>query len=356
MIDALSIAGWTAGWLVAGRVHRLPDAPARARRTPRVSVVVPARDEAARLPRLLAALAADPHHGSADELIVVDDGSTDDTASLAAAAGATVVAVEPPEGWTGKAWACWRGAEVATGDVVVFLDADTEPGPGFVARLAAAASASGGVVSVQPTHEVRRTYERASATCNAVALTAGTGALAGRGRWWRGPVAFGPALAAPRLAYLDAGGHGLVRAEVAEDLAIARAFDRAGMQVAAYADAGEGALRYRMYPEGPGSLVEGWTKNLAAGAGAVPPLRAGLVAVWLTGALHAALVVVALPAAYVLFAAQCAVLFRRAGRFGVLTALLYPLPVLAFVALFARSSVRRLTRRSVSWRGRTVPT
>jgi 4,4'-diaponeurosporenoate glycosyltransferase len=355
MTLVLLVAGWIAGWLVAGRVRRLPAAQPGPEGTP-VSVVVPVRDEAVRLPPLLAALAADQRGASPVELVIVDDGSTDDSAALAAAAGATVVSVEPPPGWTGKAWACWRGAHAATGDVVVFLDADTEPSPGFVERLAAAAARTGGMVSVQPTHHVERVYERASAACNTVALMAGTGETGPGRRWWRGPVGFGPALAVPRQPYLASGGHGLVRADVAEDIALARALDGAGIPVAAYADAGEDAVRYRMYPEGPRSLVEGWTKNLAAGAGSIPPLRAVLVGLWITGALQAAIAVTVVPLAYLAFAGQAAVLFRRAGRFGWLTSLLYPLALAAFVVLCANSATRRVARRPVTWRGRTVPT
>ena len=125
MIGPLIAAGWVAGWLAAGRVHRLPAADGdggAAWSGPSVSVVVPIRDEAARLPALLGALTAD---GRSDvEMIVVDDGSSDGSGDLARRAGATVIEVGPPPGWTGKAWACWQGALRASGDVLVFLDAD----------------------------------------------------------------------------------------------------------------------------------------------------------------------------------------------------------------------------------------
>jgi 4,4'-diaponeurosporenoate glycosyltransferase len=110
-----------------------------------VSVVVPARDEATRLPGLLGALAAaePPPH----EVVVVDDGSTDGTAAVARAGGATVIdAADHPPGWSGKAFACHRGAQVTSGDVLLFLDADVEPAPTAVAALAAAAVDSGGLV------------------------------------------------------------------------------------------------------------------------------------------------------------------------------------------------------------------
>jgi 4,4'-diaponeurosporenoate glycosyltransferase len=233
--------------------------------------------------------------------------------------------------------------------VLVFLDADTDPAPGFVTRLAATAAETGGMVSVAPTHRTVALTERASAVPNVVALMAGTG-IGRPGHWWRRPVGFGPALAVPRAAYLAAGGHGTVRAEVAEDVALAQALAAAGVPVLAAADAGEGAVEYRMYPEGAGALVQGWTKNLAAGAGKIAPLRTATVALWVTGGLLAAV----RPVAYVLYAVQMAVLFRRAGRFGAATPVLYPLPLLVFVVLVVRSLLRRVRGRPVAWRGRWV--
>ena len=350
MIGPIVAAGWVAGWLVSGPVRRLST---RADSDHSISVVVPVRDEAERLTRLVGALTAGRPDGQQLEVIVVDDGSQDGSGDIARRAGAKVLATEPPAGWTGKAWACWQGASVATGEVLVFVDADIEPAPGFVARLSAEAARSGGMVSVQPTHRVERLYERASAVANVVALMAGTG-RARPGSWWRGPVGFGPAIAVPRLAYLDAGGHGLVAADVAEDVALAHALSGRGIPVTALADAGAGDIRYRMYPHGWRSLVEGWTKNLAAGAAKVPPIRAALVALWITGALVGMASVPTRPLGYVAFVLQFAVLLRRAGRFGTLTAVCYPLPLLAFVALFIRSATRRLTGRPVAWRGRWV--
>ena len=99
-------------------------------------MVIPARDEAARIGPCLAGLAEDP---DVAEVIVVDDRSSDGTADVAREHGARVVAgAEPPAGWIGKPWALQQGLEAAAGDVVVSLDADTRPRPGLVGALAAA--------------------------------------------------------------------------------------------------------------------------------------------------------------------------------------------------------------------------
>ena len=135
----LGLAQAAAGGVVAARLAR-----GRSRRPPlaaqttglRVSVVIPARDEAARIGPCLAGLADDP---DVAEVIVVDDRSSDGTADVAREHGARVVAgAEPPAGWIGKPWALQQGLEAAAGDIVVSLDADTRPRPGLVGALAAA--------------------------------------------------------------------------------------------------------------------------------------------------------------------------------------------------------------------------
>ncbi len=353
---AVLAAGWVLGWVLAGRRHTLPAGAAPLRG--RVSVIIPVRDEAGRLPRLLAMLARDRQR---HEVLVVDDGSTDATATLARAAGATVVPADAPAGWSGKAYACWVGGQAAQGDLLVFLDADVEPDVGAVDALAAAAANSGGLVSAQPVHRVERPYELLSAAPGLVALLgSGTGDRPAR-RWWRRPMAFGPAMAIPADGYRHVGGHGAVRGEVADDVALAAAADRAGVPVRSLL--GGSRLAYRMYPEGLGTLVEGWTKNLASGGASTPPLRLAAVAVWVTASLLAGLALgesvaagasaVPAVAAYAAFAIQFHVLARRVGRFGP-ASLVFPLLIAVFVVLFTRSAVATFGRRRVRWRGRLI--
>src|SRR5918995_6678824 len=119
--------------LARGRSRRPPLAAARAEA--RVSVVIPARDEAARIGPCLAGLAGDP---DVFEVLVVDDGCTDATAAIARAAGARVVPGARRDGWIGKPSALQQGLEAARGEIGVALDADTRPRPGLVGALARA--------------------------------------------------------------------------------------------------------------------------------------------------------------------------------------------------------------------------
>jgi glycosyltransferase involved in cell wall biosynthesis len=96
----------------------------------RVSVVVPAFDEAATLPATLASLARQQVPGGF-EVVVVDNASTDDTAAVAARLGARVVHEPSP----GVCAARQAGTEAARGAIVVSTDADTVHPPGWLARL-----------------------------------------------------------------------------------------------------------------------------------------------------------------------------------------------------------------------------
>lgn len=97
----------------------------------KVSVVLPAKNEAEGLRRTLPALVACLPGA---EVIVVDDGSTDDTASVAAGLGARVLG-SPYS--MGNGAAIKRGARAATGDVIVFMDADGQHDPALIPALLA---------------------------------------------------------------------------------------------------------------------------------------------------------------------------------------------------------------------------
>lgn len=94
-----------------------------------ISIVLPARNEAAALATLLPGVLA---QAPGAELIVVDDGSTDDTAAVCAAHGVTRIAHPYPKG---NGAAIKTGARAATGDVLVFMDADGQHRPEDIPRL-----------------------------------------------------------------------------------------------------------------------------------------------------------------------------------------------------------------------------
>ncbi|MDQ3306444.1 MAG: glycosyltransferase [Actinomycetota bacterium] len=351
---AIFALGWCAGWWLLWRVP-VPLAGRASLDPPRASIIVPARDEEHNLGVLLASLLPQVHPG--DEVMVVDDDSGDDTASVARRAGAKVLEALPlPPGWQGKAWACHTGAAAATGPTLVFLDADTRLEAGGLDRLRDGAARSGGLYSVQPWHEVPHLHERLAALFNLVAMMA-TGAFTPRRRS-RTVGAFGPCLVTSVDDYRAVGGHASVRGAVVDDLALAERYQAAGLPVTLRG--GRGSIAVRLYPDGLRQLVEGFTKNFASAARAVRPLTLVLVVAWLA-ALSAPLVLVAdnpavAAACYLAVAGQLAVLLRRIGAFGAVTAALYLVPLAVFVAVFARSMIVTFGRRRVRWKGRDLRT
>ncbi len=351
---ALGLVGLAAGtWLLA-RVERLRTAPVVAGELD-LTVVIPARDEAASLPRLLSSLGAQV--APAARIIVVDDESTDGTAAVARAHEVEVVAVPPrPPGWTGKAWACWSGASLVTTERIAFVDADTWLAPAALGNLIADHTEHGGLVSVQPHHHPELPYEQLSLFFNVVALM-GSGAFTPRPA--EPVVAFGPCLVCRRTDYATTDGHRAVRGEVAEDLGVAREFRAAGLPVRVLA--GGDAVAFRMYPGGLATLVEGWTKNFATGATGVRPAESALVTLWIAGLAQIAVDLVRRRDAesavlYALAVAQLSGLARRAGAFQPWSVALYPVPLATFMGVFARSLALTFGRGEVTWRGRSIAT
>lgn len=108
---------------------------------PAITVVIPVKDDAALLTRCLSALAAQDR--PADEIIVVDNGSSDDSADRARAAGARVVRCDEP----GIPAAASAGYDAARGDLILRLDADCVPEPGWVRAVADAFAADADVAA-----------------------------------------------------------------------------------------------------------------------------------------------------------------------------------------------------------------
>jgi glycosyltransferase involved in cell wall biosynthesis len=104
----------------------------------RVSVIIPALDEVENLARVLPALSRSVPHGTDVEMLVVDGGSQDDTPQLARRLGATVIEVGGEVAVGNPALLRNVGARAAGGDVLVFLDADCEPTPGWLRAILAA--------------------------------------------------------------------------------------------------------------------------------------------------------------------------------------------------------------------------
>jgi dolichol-phosphate mannosyltransferase len=350
----LTLAQAAAGATVAARLargrRRRP--PLAARRTAlTVTVVVPARDEEARIAPCLAGLAGDP---DVHELIVVDDGSADATADVARAHGARVIAGSRREGWVGKPWALQQGLEAATGEVVVSLDADTRPRPGLVGALAEAL-ADADLVTASARFDCASAPERLLHPSMLASLVYRYGpsdadAPVAPGR----VVANGQVTAVRRESLIAAGGYAAAAGHMTDDAALARALARDGWRVK-FVD-GTALVEVRMYESAAETWRE-WGRSIAL-ADVTPPawLAADVAVVWLAMALPVLRLASGRPRRLdlALLALRAALLPPLAGAYKRRGAAFWASP-LADPATAVRLTLSAL-RPARTWRGRTYRT
>ncbi|MCX7818522.1 MAG: glycosyltransferase [Kiritimatiellae bacterium] len=331
----------------------------------RVSVLIPARNEERTIRAAVTrALEAD-RDGIVAEVLVYDDHSEDRTADEVAAIACRDVRVRllapvrlPPD-WCGKPFACAQLAAAATAPWLLFLDADARLEPGAPARLVAEARRRGAtLLSAWPALEMCGFAERVfMPLLNFVVFTLYPAPLSLRMPLRSLGLAHGACLLARRDEYQRTGGHAMVRGELFEDTALARAWRERGLRSLCLD--GRGVVRVRMY-ESARAMWSGFQKILypafrrEASFWAFVLLQAvvyvGPWAVALAGAargtLQAASVCAA--AAGVLTRLVLAARFRHP----LWSACLHPLAVLGMLAAAMAAWWRCRFGRGVEWRGR----
>lgn len=360
------ILGLAITWVLFYHLSILPDNKNRlAQRTDpsspgtSVSVIIPARNEEQSLPLLLEDL--QNQTVPADEIICVDDASDDATAQIARAYGARLISLQDkPAGWIGKSWACQNGADAAKSDILLFLDADVRLGQHALSRLIQAYAASGSTISVQPYHRTEKVYEQFSMIFNLVQLAANGMALPK-------PLdvgLYGPVILIPRADYLKAGGHEQAKSAVAEDIALGYQLRKAHLPYQLFI--GDPELSFRMYSNGFRSLLQGWVKNQATGAAQTLFLLFLMVFFWITsmasvplqlakhigsGLVFWLVLYIFLYLAWVL---RLRSLTKKVGYFHRWAVILFPIPVLVYLGVFAVSMVKKIFRLKVIWKGRAI--
>lgn len=236
--------------------------------TPHVSILVPARDEAARIGPCVQSLLA--QQGVDFELLVLDDESSDGTRQVVLRAGRgdarlDVIPGEPlPPGWLGKNWACSQLAQRARGRILVFTDADVRWSP-LALRCLLAEIARADVVTVWPTQRTCTWAERLVVPLMALAVQGYLPVWLVNGtNWPLAAAANGQCLAFHRASYEALGGHAAVRGSVLEDVALAQRVKRQRMGLRMVD--GAGLITCRMYTSWQ-EVLHGYAKNILAGHG-----------------------------------------------------------------------------------------
>jgi chlorobactene glucosyltransferase len=354
--------------------HRRPHLRSYPPRTsgPLISIVIPARNEATNIESCLRSILGTTYDPI--EVIVVDDRSSDGTAAIVEEVARSsesrgrlrlVRGAELPGGWFGKPWAIVQGCRVASGTRLLFTDADTRHAPDLVPRCVAALDQEKvDLVSVLSRQEMVTFWERLVQPHVFLALASRVGGLERINRTrveWDG-IANGQFILTPRAAYETVGTHEAVKDRVAEDLALAQAYVRHGLDI--FLVHAPEFMTTRMY-RNLGEIVEGWSKNLALGVPlTLPPVpllrRAAPYLMWLP-----ALAWVAPPVWWVLHGGSWAlatiaislaiwgVVYWAEGA-PIRYALLYPFGAAMVAYIMLRSALRG--GRRIEWRGRQYGT
>ncbi|AIQ55211.1 glycosyltransferase [Paenibacillus sp. FSL R7-0331] len=260
--------------------YRLEHAESAAPQARALSVLIPARDEAANITACLNSVLACSTAGRPIEIIVLDDRSSDGTAALAAAAGGARTQVLAgavlPEGWAGKCHACAQLAEAAAGEWLLFLDADIRLQPQALSAALAAAGLQGrGLITGFPRQLTGSWLERLAVPLMMFTIICHLPVpLVRRSRDPRFVAAHGGFMLIHRDSYQRCGGHSGIRNQLVDDMALARAVKLAGEPVT-LADITE-HTEMRMY-HNAGEVWRGYRKNIYAGLGRKPLLLLGVL-------------------------------------------------------------------------------
>jgi glycosyltransferase involved in cell wall biosynthesis len=341
---------------------------------PRVSAIIPARNEEANVAACVRSLVAQGL-GNDLEIIVADDNSEDRTATIvgdlaAEHACVKLVSVPPlPEGWLGKAHALHIAVQHAQSEWLLFTDADTRHEPRTLAAVVERAEREGlDLVSFSPRQETRTWWERAVIPRVFQELERlypfsrvndpGDPLAAANGQY----------ILIRRSAYQAVDGHQAVRNEVLEDVELARLVKRAGFRI--WFGPGEGVVRARMYRHLP-DMLEGWKKNLfplynrdygaicraslrLGGRYILPAFGAFLMEIWGAGSLSGLefLVIVYLGWEHARFWLKLP--DAEAREKALETFELVP-GVLFFLLLLWDSAAQHSRKREIQWKGRRYP-
>ncbi len=352
---ATLLARWILGWVIWRPFREIKAQSAKT--SPKIAVIIPARNEAKNIAKLLLSLNAQTYKNF--ETLIVDDHSTDATALIAQNLNYRVLSsADLPSGWTGKSFALSQGVNATDSELLLFIDADCELKNNLIESLLAEYEKTQGIVSLQPYHKTKKPYENLSSVFNLIgALGAKLGKPTGQ--------AFGPCLLISRADYKKIGTHEAIKEQVLEDRALGELAQKSQLNVRALA--GGGLISFRMYPDGIKSLSQGFIKNMAQGSVGLGFWPFVLLFAWFSGLAAAAwelpFAFLAWPVTgvapslyqYILtigFGIQFYVMSRRLGSFG-FNIFWYPLQVAFFLIIFF-TSVFKTINGKVIWKGRAV--
>jgi len=371
-IASLAIIRWIHNQYGMDVVVEPVDAPPQPQ--PKISVIVPARNEAKNIRRCVETLLDQTY--SNYELIVLDDRSTDATPQILEQISHSsqterlrvLEGQDLPSGWAGKPFALAQASRQSQGEWLCFVDADTFAQPSLLAAtLAKAREERADMFTILTDQILGSFWEKTILPLVFTALSVGFPARRVNDPQKPDAIANGQFILIRQTVYQAVGGHAAVRDRIAEDRALADLVKSRGYRLIV-AD-GRAVARTRMYTSFP-EIWEGWTKNIFLG-------MQGRLGLLLFGALVALLAALLLPAwllvgwAWFLLSWDLAagivlleailvwgyllwlrVQAARAFHISSLYALTLPMGALIFAAMMFASAYKVLSGQGVTWKGR----
>ncbi len=326
-----------------------------------ISIIIPARNEEKNLKLLLDDLKSQtlPIH----EIICVDDGSTDKSYDVAMSYGVQVIEIkEKPSDWAGKAWACQKGANMATGDLYVFLDADVRLSHSAIAKLYQAYKDEQCTVSVQPYHRTKKFYEQFSFFFNLIQIAANGTSLKFK---TKGVGLYGPVILMDEECYWSIDGHLSAQKSIVDDVALGEKLTQMGLNFKLFM--GGKDISFRMYGDKLRSLYQGWVKNYGTGAIKTPKSTLSLISLWMASAITSSVMIILLLftdlygsfsfliiAIYLCWVLEFLRIGAKAGKFKLTTPILFPIYLLFFTITFMISMYKKTFQKNVVWKERSI--
>jgi glycosyltransferase involved in cell wall biosynthesis len=349
MIEAYITATAGAVLLISRHLSRSLDEIKALSPWPKVSIIIPARNEAENLPNLLRSLERLDYPSY--EVILIDDQSTDDTFDIGSryAKVKALNGAPRPEEWTGKTWACHQGALAASGDILLFTDADTIHRIDSLKRAVSTLRIrDAGLLSCLPFHSGSTWWEQLLGPFHIIllAMTSPYGEPKPRRLF-----AIGQYLLFDAAIYRTIGGHAAIKKELVDDLALARVTIESGARYHVFR--GDPLFDVRMYAN-LSEFIAGWRRNFRLGFSYSHPLsgiEATLMIMALVGAGHWG------TSWYTTLVSLLCLLFigwrqPSLGHFSRLGVILWPFSLFLFCLTAGLSLFDLVFKRQLKWKGR----
>jgi len=326
----------------------------------KLSIIIPARNEEKNIRLLLQDLMRQTT--TIHEIICVDDGSTDKTFEFASSFDVNTISIkDKPGDWMGKTWACQTGADSATGDILLFLDADVRLSSNAISRLIHSYNDNKCVISVQPYHKTDKHYEQFSFFFNLIQIAGNGTSMIGEQKC---AGLCGPVILIDQQTYNSIDKHLSAKNSIVDDIALGKKLKQMGFHFKLFM--GSKDISYRMYGNDFKSLFQGWTKNYATGALKTAMVVFGLVFLWVTSCIASVIIVVQSildlnmnhfllsMIFYCLWVLELFRVSKDVGQFKRSTIVAYPIYLFFFLMVFFISFFKKVFKMDVAWKGRKI--